>query len=96
MLAARKALRECAKMTKSVGRSPTISVPVKSEDYGNDMFVTLGLEIGADSIDIEHWEGKTGEDLHIYYVGTIEVIDDEETRHGSRHNFQSHSASVRR
>jgi hypothetical protein len=42
------------------------------------MYVTIGLEITPDTVEVQHWEGTTGEDVHVFYIGTIEPIESEE------------------
>jgi hypothetical protein len=76
MLSAQAALSECKKKTPSW--QPTIAVTLHSDDYGDGMYVTIGLEITPDTVEVQHWEGTTGEDVHVFYIGTIEPIESEE------------------
>jgi len=73
MLEAQTALAECA---KKVGKwTPSIAVTLQSDDYGHGMYVALGLEIYPDRVEVQHWEGTTGEDTHVFYLGTIERVE---------------------
>jgi len=74
MLEAQTALAECAK--KAGKWVPTIAVMVTSDDYGYGMYVAIGLEIYPNRVDVQHWEGAIGEDTHVFYLGTIERIEE--------------------
>jgi len=74
MLEAQVALAECAK--KAGKWVPTIAVMVTSDDYGHGMYVAIGLEIYPDRVEVQHWEGTTGEDTHVFYLGTIERVEE--------------------
>jgi len=78
LLAAQATLSECARKIPSW--QPTIAVTLHSDDYGDGTYVAIGLEITPDTIEVQHWEGATGEDVHTFYIGTIEPIDAGEER----------------
>jgi hypothetical protein len=77
MLEAEAALQECVKKTGKW--QPSISVTLESADCGHGLYTALGIEIHPDSVEVQHWEGETGEDVHVFYLGTLDPVDGEDS-----------------
>jgi hypothetical protein len=77
MLETQAALVECSKKIRKW--QPSISITLESEDCGHGLYTTLGIEIHPDSVELQHWEGETGEDVHVFYLGSIDPVDEEDS-----------------